>query len=85
MRAWFLKFISVRKSVFVCVSAPKIINNLWCDIDIIQLVNKFYSCYMATTIHSSSATSFHIANPKYYMSGSENSTHVVRMIAGIKT
>ena len=42
VRAWFLRIASVRESmrvcVCVCVSAPEAINNLWCDIDPIRLV-----------------------------------------------
>ena len=39
-RTWFLRIGSVRESmrVCVCVSAPEAINNFWCDIDPIRLV-----------------------------------------------
>ena len=38
--AWFLRITSVRECLYayVCVSAPKAINNLWYDIDPIRLV-----------------------------------------------
>ena len=34
VHAWFLKIVSVQTSicVFVCVSAPEVINNQWCDV-----------------------------------------------------
>ena len=45
----FLKINPVRTSVCVFVSAPEAINNQWRDMDLMRLVNKLYSCYMATT------------------------------------
>ena len=59
MHAWFLKIVSVQTSVCVfvcvcvcvCVSAPRLIitSGVMCgDMDYIRLVNKSYSCYMAT-------------------------------------
>ena len=41
-RAWFLKVVSVQMlvCVFVCVSAPEAINNLWHDMDPMKLVKQ---------------------------------------------
>ena len=51
--AWFLKVVSVQMSVCVCVCVPiprLLITSgvMWHFMDPMRLVNKFYSCYMAT-------------------------------------
>ena len=50
-RAWFLKnlIVSVQTSVCVCPPSRLLITSgmMWCDMDPMRLVNKFYSCYMA--------------------------------------
>ena len=56
MRTWFLKIVSEQTSVcvFMCVCPPQrlLITSgvMWCHMDPIRLVNKFYSCNMATVV-----------------------------------
>ena len=53
VHAWFVKIVSVRMLACVCVSRPKAINNLWCDMVIwspYDWLNKFYSFYMVILV-----------------------------------
>ena len=36
--------------VCVCVPTSEAINNQWRDMDLIDWLNKFYNCYMATVV-----------------------------------
>ena len=44
-----VRIVGMRVGVCVCPT-PEAINNQWCDVDLTQLVNEFYSCYMATVV-----------------------------------